>query len=139
MRLGTDSHRPTLRHKAAIRRTELSLPVKCLMRDQVLDACESLFDHGCGYGQDVRSLQQLGLDCEGWDRVHQPNTLKCSADAVNLGYVLNGIEDVRERSETLVTRPTCLPRRLSGNPLVSKFRKAILDQLVRDNELQLFQ
>ena len=49
----------------------------------------------------MRSLQQLGLDCKGWDPVYRANVPKCSADAINLGYVLNVIEDVRERSETL--------------------------------------
>ncbi len=89
------------RHRAAIRRREPSLPVKCIIRDQLLEACSSFFDYGCGHGEDVRHLGKLGLDCDGWDPVFRPRSPKGPADAVNLGYVLNVIEDVRERSQTL--------------------------------------
>ena len=37
------------RHRAAIRRSELSLPVKCLLRDGLLDPADRLFDDGCHY------------------------------------------------------------------------------------------
>jgi DNA phosphorothioation-associated putative methyltransferase len=90
-----------LRHKAAIRRNEPSLPVKCLMRDRLLRAGGSLFDYGCGYGEDVQHLKALGIDADGWDPAHCPRTQKRLADVINLGFILNVIEDSDERGETL--------------------------------------
>ena len=89
------------RHRAAIRRSDFSLPLKCVLRDSLLDRDDSLFDYGCGHGDDIRHLQGLGFDCDGWDPVHRPDVPRRPADAVNLGYVLNVIEDLQERAQTL--------------------------------------
>jgi DNA phosphorothioation-associated putative methyltransferase len=89
------------RHRAAIRRSDFSLPVKCVLRDSLLDPDDWVFDYGCGHGDDLRHLQGLGFHCDGWDPVHRPDVPRRPADAVNLGYVLNVIEDLQERAETL--------------------------------------
>jgi hypothetical protein len=89
------------RHKAAIRRGEPSLPLKCMMRDGILDQTKSLFDYGCGHGEDIAYAMDLGANATGWDPVFCPVEEKSASDIVNLGYVLNVIEDVRERGETL--------------------------------------
>jgi hypothetical protein len=89
------------RHRAAIRRSEFSLPLKCILRDGLSDRSDLLFDYGCGRGDNLRYLQELGFDCQGWDPVHRPDVSRRSADAVNLGYVLNVIENLEERSQTL--------------------------------------
>ena len=89
------------RHKAAIRRRELSLPVKCLLRGNLLQAGWTFFDYGCGHGEDVRELRALEINADGWDPAHYPKIPKRAADAVNLGYVLNVIEDIEERGTTL--------------------------------------
>jgi len=89
------------RHRAAIRRNDFSLPLKCVLRDTLLGPDDSLFDYGCGHGDDIRHLQGLGFNCDGWDPVHRPDVPRCPADAVNLGYVLNVIEDLQERAQTL--------------------------------------
>jgi DNA phosphorothioation-associated putative methyltransferase len=89
------------RHKAAIRRTEPSLPLKCLIRDQLLSGGASFFDYGCGYGEDVTHLRNVGYEADGWDPVHRPDSTPRPADVINLGYVLNVIEDVTERISTL--------------------------------------
>lgn len=91
-----------LRYKAAIRRSDLSLPLKCVLRDNLLNSCDFLFDYGCGYGDDIRHLQRLGVDCDGWDPAHRPDVPRRSCDAVHLGYVLNVIEDIQERADTLL-------------------------------------
>jgi DNA phosphorothioation-associated putative methyltransferase len=39
--------------------------------------------------------------CNGWDPAFRPDALKHTADVVNLGFVLNVIEDVDERSSVL--------------------------------------
>src|SRR5262245_7254651 len=89
------------RHKTAIRRPSFSLPVKCLLRDGLLDASKSLFDYGCGHGQDLALLRDLGISCDGWDPVHRPGTPAQPAQVVNVGYVINIIEDPRERAEAV--------------------------------------
>jgi hypothetical protein len=62
----------------------------------------TFFDYGCGQGSDVRGLQGLGHDADGWDPVYRSEVPKQEADIVNLGYVLNVIEDPAERLEALV-------------------------------------
>ena len=42
-----------------------------------------------------------GLDCIGWDPVYQPDVDLVVSDIVNLGYVINVIEDKEERLATL--------------------------------------
>jgi len=67
-----------------------------------LKAGDAFFDYGCGQGSDVRGLQGLGHMAEGWDPVHQPEVVKREADVVNMGYVLNVIENPAERLSALV-------------------------------------
>lgn len=89
------------RHKAAIRRCEPSLPTKCVLRDCLIGEGNSFFDYGCGHGEDVLQMKQMGIVAEGWDPVLRPNADRKSADIVNLGYVINVIEDLEERAATL--------------------------------------
>jgi len=46
-------------------------------------------------------LSDQGIICNGWDPVYRPDTQKCPADVVNLGFVLNVVEDLDERTEAL--------------------------------------
>src|SRR5262245_40987565 len=89
------------RHKTAIRRGDFSRPVKCLLRDGRLSKEGTVFDYGCGRGEDIELLVTEGLTCGGWDPVYRPDTPREEADVVNLGYVLNVIEDQEERAATL--------------------------------------
>lgn len=90
------------RHKTALMRYELSRPVKTLLEYGMLKPETTFFDYGCGQGSDVRGLQALGHQAEGWDPVHRADIGKREADIVNMGYVLNVIEDPAERLEALV-------------------------------------
>ncbi|MBM4075254.1 MAG: DNA phosphorothioation-associated putative methyltransferase, partial [Planctomycetes bacterium] len=90
-----------LRHRAAIRRTEPSLPLKCLVRDNLLTDGATFFDYGCGYGDDLEQAKRLGIVANGWDPAYRPDEAVCEADIVNLGYVINVIEDQAEREQTL--------------------------------------
>jgi hypothetical protein len=45
--------------------------VKCLLRDRLLAPEKTLFDYGCGRGQDLHLLRDLGIPCDGWDPVHR--------------------------------------------------------------------
>lgn len=89
------------RHRTAISRQTLSSPLQILVRHGYLDGDYSILDYGCGKGDDLRELEAHGLDVEGWDPVYSPNGKLEAKDIVNLGFVLNVIEDRAERDETL--------------------------------------
>jgi DNA phosphorothioation-associated putative methyltransferase len=90
------------RHKTALVRREISKPVKTLLELGQLRRGESFFDYGCGHGGDVEAIAKLGHESNGWDPVHAPDAPKQSADVVNLGFVLNVIEDPAERVEAVL-------------------------------------
>ncbi|MGH1393622.1 MAG: DNA phosphorothioation-associated putative methyltransferase [Trichormus sp.] len=90
------------RHRAAIARTEISRPVRLAIEWAILNQNTSFFDYGCGYGGDVQRLTNLGYNSLGWDPYYYPNEPITSADVVNLGYVLNVIEDIEERRQSLI-------------------------------------
>lgn len=89
------------RARTAIGRAEPSLPLKCILADGLLEQGTHLFDYGCGRGDDLRHLAMLGHDASGWDPVHRPEAERRSAPVVNIGYVVNVIENPAERQETL--------------------------------------
>lgn len=89
------------RHKTAIRRGDFSRPVKCLLRDGLIDKGVTFFDYGCGRGEDIELLTAEGITCGGWDPAYQPDARRQEADIVNLGYVINVIENPEERAATL--------------------------------------
>ncbi|MCV6620127.1 MAG: DNA phosphorothioation-associated putative methyltransferase [Cellvibrionaceae bacterium] len=89
------------RHKTAISRQSLSSPMKLLQRYGYLEGQFSIFDYGCGLGDDLAELQANGINANGWDPNFLPNEDLVSADIVNLGFVLNVIEDVAERVNAL--------------------------------------
>lgn len=89
------------RHRTAIKRYDLSKPVKLLMKHGLLKEGRSFFDYGCGRGMDVEGLESLGYEVGGWDPAFRPDGEKVSADVVNLGYVLNVIEHPAEREEAI--------------------------------------
>nr|WP_305792701.1 DNA phosphorothioation-associated putative methyltransferase [Sedimenticola hydrogenitrophicus] len=89
------------RHKTAIDRNQLSAPMQILARHGYFYGEHSVLDYGCGKGDDVRELEAHGIDASGWDPVHNPEGDLETSDIVNLGFVLNVIEDIEERNETL--------------------------------------
>ncbi len=90
------------RHKAALKRNELSRPVKTALEFNIITSESTFFDYGCGYGSDVKYLQEKVIEADGWDPYYQPDNPKQSADIVNLGYIINVIEDLSERREALI-------------------------------------
>ena len=97
----TNPTEPIARHRTAQRRTGLSSPVRHLLDLGFLDGSHTLFDYGCGRGDDLRLLNAMKITASGWDPVFRPDGERQAADIINLGFVLNVIEDSRERSETL--------------------------------------
>lgn len=82
-------------------RVGMSRPVRLAYELGLLSQSTSFFDYGCGRGDDIVSLQSLGLQASGWDPVHASTESIDSAMFVNLGFVINVIEDPAERVETL--------------------------------------
>ena len=79
-----------------------SRPVKIALVDGLIGPQVTVFDFGCGRGDDVRHLGLGGVQAQGWDPAHSANGELTRAEVVNLGYVVNVIEDVEERAECLV-------------------------------------
>lgn len=90
------------RHRAAIVRTELSRPVRLALEMDLFSENTTFFDYGCGHGGDLIRMAQRGYTSGGWDPYYRPNASLTSADIVNLGYVINVIEDPAERRESLL-------------------------------------
>ena len=90
------------RHKTAIVRHSLSAPMKSLAKQGYLNGEYCIFDYGCGRGDDMNELLAHGIDILGWDPKHYPDGDKTASDIVNLGFVLNVIEDTHERLDVLL-------------------------------------
>lgn len=90
------------RHKAALSRSELSLPVRAALEANLFTQETTFFDYGCGAGDDVKRVSELGYTSSGWDPYYRPNTKIEPADIVNLGYIINVIEDITERQQVLI-------------------------------------
>ena len=89
------------RHRTALNRTDLSRPVRLALEDGLITPEISVFDYGCGKGNDLQLLGSRGIRCDGWDPAYHPHNERTSADVVNLGYVINVIEDPTERATAL--------------------------------------
>lgn len=92
-----------LRHKTAISRPFLSRPFRIATEENIVNKEVSIFDYGCGLGEDLSRLAEMDFQISGWDPVHFAESKRKKSDIVNLGYVVNVIEDVSERVETLKT------------------------------------
>src|SRR5215510_11399882 len=101
------------RHRTALQRYALSTPMQALHRHGYLDGSRTIFDYGCGKGDDVRILRHNGLEATGWDPHYAPDALKTPADVVNLGFVINVIEDPAERAQALQDAYSLTKRLLS--------------------------
>lgn len=84
-------------------RHDLSQPMALLVRHGLVKPGVRVFDYGCGQGDDLRILAAAGVEAAGWDPHFQPDALRTPAPAVNLGFVLNVIEDPAERRDALIS------------------------------------
>ena len=89
------------RHLTALSRTNLSAPMQSLARYGFLNGDNTLFDYGCGKGDDLRNLRANNISANGWDPYYSPDSEKLQADLVNLGFVINVIENFVERETAL--------------------------------------
>jgi len=89
------------RHLTALKRQSLSAPVQTLFRYRFFDKGFALFDYGCGHGGDVQGLIENDVTASGWDPYYAQENSISAADIVNLGFVINVIEDFDERVTAL--------------------------------------
>ena len=90
------------RHLTALSRSNLSAPMQCLARHGFLNGTLTVFDYGCGRGDDIRHLTANAIPVSGWDPHYAADQPKQPADIVNLGFVINVIESYQERLEALL-------------------------------------
>ncbi len=100
---GERSAKPKIeRYRAAIVRRDLSRPVRSAIEADLFAPNTTFFDYGCGQGGDVRRIEQRGFVSSGSDPHYAPDVPRVRADIVNLGFVINVIEDLQERREALL-------------------------------------
>ncbi len=92
---------PIARHRTAMVRHTLSQPMSLAVRHGLVRPGVSLFDYGCGKGDDLRALGAAGVEAIGWDPHFAPEAPRHETEIVNLGFVLNVIEDPAERAVAL--------------------------------------
>lgn len=124
------------RHLTALSRHSFSAPVQSVARYGLLNGRYRVFDYGCGRGDDVRGLNENGVPASGWDPYYAPDNSITSADIVNLGFVINVIEDFDERLDAL-TRAWSLAERVlvvsvmlanQNDPRGQRFRDGVMTQ-----------
>lgn len=89
------------RHLTALTRYGLSAPIQTLARFGYLNGSKTIFDYGCGKGGDLQGLRESGVEAYGWDPYYSAEEEKRPADIVNLGFVINVIENQEERLQAL--------------------------------------
>jgi DNA phosphorothioation-associated putative methyltransferase len=89
------------RQKTAISRYYLSTPFQLLKKANLISNDYTYLDYGCGRGDDLNILYAEGYDIIGWDPYHRPDGDLETRDIVNLGFVINVIEDRNERADAL--------------------------------------
>lgn len=90
-----------LRHLTALNRSTLSAPIQILIKHGFISSKNTFFDYGCGRGTDMLALKDAGITVGGWDPYYAPENKIQNADVVNLGFVVNVIEDSAERVEAI--------------------------------------
>ena len=89
------------RHLTALSRLSLSAPMQLMISHGLITQSIDVFDYGCGKGDDVKGLTEIGLECQGWDPHFANENPIVPAKVVNLGFVVNVIEDPAERVEAI--------------------------------------
>lgn len=132
------------RHRTAISRTDLSKPIREALAIGVLAEGHTVFDYGCGLGNDAAHLRAMGYTVAAWDPAYFPKEPKLPAEFVNLGYVLNVIEDPAERVDVLLDawafteRVLVVSTLIEGNELYNSVREHSDGILTKRNTFQKY-
>ena len=116
------------RHRTAIERDRLSAPMQYLARHGYLNGDYSILDYGCGKGHDLLELEAHGVDAAGWDPELRPDGPRRVSDVVNVGFVINVIENRAERIAVLkqafelTKRVLAIAVMIGGEGTIQKFR-----------------
>ena len=80
--------------KTAIRRNKPSSPCVWLVKSGLINPDDKVLDYGCGKGDDVRGLANIGIDVTGYDPHYAPQEAPFKHyDVVMCNYVLNVLDD----------------------------------------------
>lgn len=93
---------PIRRGQTALHRVSCSRPIALALAEGLISKTTDVFDYGCGHGADIRFLRARRIRAKGWDPYYQPKQEIVPSHVVNLGYVLNVIENTAERNQTLI-------------------------------------
>ena len=127
--LGQRQEHVVERHRTALSRDALSAPMKTLARHGYLEGDYSVFDYGCGRGDDLRELEAHGITATGWDPNWRAEGEKGTADLVNIGYVINVIEELEERVNALLgawnlsNKLLVVSAMIAGEEHIKKFKR----------------
>ena len=102
-------HWTSKRDKTAIHRTRLSAPFQKLISHDIakrslLLSNISILDYACGFGDDVKSLQNMGFQTVGYDVYHCSNTsvlIPRKHQIISCLFCINVIEYERERAKLI--------------------------------------
>ncbi|GCL36502.1 hypothetical protein SR1949_16060 [Sphaerospermopsis reniformis] len=116
------------RHKAAIIRHDFSRPLRLALDAGLFGSETTFFDYGCGHGGDMQRIADQGYVSNGWDPYYLPDAPRIPADIVNIGFVINVIEDQGERREALIKAWELTQRVLlvSAQVLISDSQKGVM-------------
>jgi DNA phosphorothioation-associated putative methyltransferase len=123
------------RHKTAIKRYKFSKPIQTAIEHDFINKSTTIFDYGCGRGDDLKGLSEMGIRATGWDLVHAPDDNKEKADVVNLGFVLNVIEDRNERVQVLKEAFSLADRMLIVSSMIASSASESLGRPYKDGIL----
>lgn len=70
------------RRKTAIARADYSRPIRIALADGLIDPMTTVFDYGCGLGDDIRHLGLRGISSWGWDPEHRREGVMAAARVV---------------------------------------------------------
>ena len=100
-------------YETAMARSKLSAPVQWAIEKGEVN--NSIYDYGCGRGDDVRILNTMGYKAIGYDPhwaiTTEPNMLEFTTPTtIFCSYVLNVIADKQERKQVLLNLRSVLRR-----------------------------
>jgi hypothetical protein len=79
-----DPQMTVARHLTALTRHVFSAPIQLINRYGFLSGALTVFDYGCGKGDDVRGLTANGISAQGWDPHYAADKQIAPADIVNV-------------------------------------------------------